>query len=68
MLKITLEAARVNAGYTQKGAAEKLGISNTTLCNWEKGTSFPNAQQIDQICSLYGLSYDNIIFLPNNPL
>lgn len=68
MLKISLEAARVNAGYSQKEAAEKLGVSNKTLCSWEKGKSFPPADKIDAICNLYGLSYDNINFLPNDSL
>ena len=67
-MKITLKAARVNAGYSQKEAAKILGISNTTLCNWENGTSFPNVQQIEKICELYGVSYDDLIFLPSNPL
>lgn len=68
MVKITLKAARINAGYTQKEAAERLGVGNVTLCNWEKGVSFPNAPQIQKICELYNVSYDNLIFLPNNPL
>ena len=64
MAKMTLRAARVNAGYQQKEAAEKLGISNATLCEWEKGNTFPNVQQVEKICTLYGLTYDDIIFLP----
>lgn len=68
VFKMTLAALRVNAGFTQKEAASKLGVSNKTLGSWENGTSFPNAQQIEKICELYGVSYDNINFLPNNPL
>ena len=64
MIQITLKAARVNAGYSQKEAAEKLGVSNCTLCNWEKGVSMPKANQIIAICNLYGVSYDMLIFLP----
>lgn len=67
-MKITLKAARVNAGLTQKEAAEKLGISNTTLCSWEKGLSMPNIQQVLKICELYKVDLDNLIFLPDNPL
>ena len=67
-IKITLEAARVNAGLSQKEAAKELNVSNKTLCSWEKGTSFPNAEKIDALCKLYGLSYDNINFLPNDSL
>ena len=67
-MKISLAAARVNAGLAQKEAAVMLGVSNKTLSSWENGTSFPNAQQIEKICELYVVSYDNINFLPNNPL
>ena len=65
MIQITLEAARVNAGYSQKEAAEKLGVSNCTLLRWEKGISMPKANQIVAICGLYGVPYDMLIFLPN---
>lgn len=65
MLKITLEAARVNAGYTQKEAAKLLHISNKTLQNWESGKFYPNAGKIQEICALYRIPYDNINFLPN---
>lgn len=68
MLKITLEAARVNAGLSQKAAAQKLNISNTTLGKWEKGESFPTADKISEICDLYGIHYDHINFLPNRSL
>ena len=68
MLKITLRAARVNAGYSQKEVAVLLKVSNKTICSWEKGETFPNAEQIDALCKLYSISYDNIIFLPTNSL
>ena len=67
VIKMTLEAARRNAKLTQKEAATALGVSNATLCNWENGKSFPNAEQIERICDLYGVPYDHINFLPNNP-
>lgn len=68
MVKITLEAARRNAGLTQKDAADQLGISNKTLGNWENGVTFPDAMQIVKICDLYGVPYDCINFLPKVPL
>ena len=64
MIQITLEAARVNAGYSQKEAAKKLGVSNVTLSNWERGVSMPKANQIIAICDLYRVPYDMLIFLP----
>ena len=62
MPKITLKAARVNAGFTQKEAAKMLGISNKTLWSWESGLSSPKATQTDAICKLYGVAYDNLNF------
>ncbi len=68
MKKITIKAARVNAGLTQKEAAAHFGVSNKTLCAWEVGASMPNAKQIDMMCDLYGFSYDELNFLPPNML
>ena len=66
MIKITLRAARVNAGLSQKEAAKELGISNRTLCKWESYLSFPPANKISEICDLYRVSYDNLNFLPSD--
>ena len=68
MLKISLKAARVNAGLTQKEVADYCKVSNKTVCKWENGESYPNAKQIGMLCYLYGISYDNINFLPTNSL
>lgn len=65
MEKISLAAARVNAGYSQKDAAEQLGVSNKTLCNWENGKTFPDQPMIEKICALYCVSYDFIKFRAN---
>lgn len=61
-MPITLKAARVNAGLTQKDASKKLNISNRTLCSWENGKTIPNAANIDAICKLYNTTYDELIF------
>ena len=64
MVQMTLKAARVNAGLTQKEAANMLKVSNKTIGKWENGESMPNGKYIEPICNLYNVSYDNIIFLP----
>ena len=65
MTRITLRAARVNAGYSQEDAANLLNVSPYTLSNWERGVSMPKANQIDAICNLYKVTFDMLIFLPN---
>ena len=57
-----MKAARINAGFTQKEAANKLEVSNKTLSRWENNVSVPNAEKIEAICNLYNVHYDNIIF------
>lgn len=68
MSKISLKAARVNAGLSQKEAAKLLEVSSKTLHSWENGDSFPKAKHIDAICDLYKMSYDDINFIPTNSL
>lgn len=66
VLQISLAAARVNAKLTQKQAADALHISNKTLNNWETGRAMPKADMIAKLCDLYGVGYDNLIFLPTD--
>lgn len=64
MKKITLRGARVDKGYTQKEASKLIGVGLSTLQNWENGTSFPKQPQIDKICELYEVNYNDINFTP----
>lgn len=61
--KITLRAARVNAGKTQKAVADEIGVSNTTIVKWEKGSVIPRADALRRLCALYGVP-ETLIFLP----
>lgn len=65
-MAMTLKALRINAGLDQKTAAEKLNITPETLSKWELAKTFPNVPQITAIENLYGVSYSDINFLPNN--
>lgn len=62
MGKLTLKAARVNAGLTQKQAAQKIGISPTTLHNYESGKSVPNIATLQRIEDAYGVEYKDLFF------
>lgn len=62
-LKITLEAARVNAGFTQEQVAEKMGLNRSTIISWEKGRKVLKIWELDALCRIYGLTRDDI-FLP----
>lgn len=62
-MPITLKAARMNKGYNQDDAAKLIGISSDTLSNYERGKSFPDVPIIKKIEEVYGIKYDEIIFL-----
>ena len=68
MAKMTIKAARTNMGLNQKAAADIIGVSNKTLSNWENGKSFPDVPHIEKMCEVYCVTYNDLIFLPNNPL
>ena len=64
--KISLKAARVNAGLNQIEAAKCLGISVETLSNYERGRSFPDVIMLKKLEDTYGVNYENLLFfLPN---
>ena len=65
-LLITLEAARVNSGYTLAEAAEKFGIHKDTLWNYEQdSTRVPRTFMI-KVPEVYGLPVRNIFFGSNS--
>ncbi len=47
--------ARKTLGLTQRQLADRLGVSNTTISNWEKGLSRPDADLIQELCRVLGL-------------
>lgn len=61
MLKITLTAARVNAGYTIDEVAKKMQKNKVTIINWEKGRTFMKVPELEELCNLYKISKDYII-------
>lgn len=62
LFQISLEAARVNAKMSQKDAAIAVGVNVSTIANWEKGKTSPDADKFKELCSVYGCPID-VIFL-----
>ena len=63
-MMLTLKAARVNSGFTQKQAAKEIGVCQKTLSAWESGKRSPRMNQLKIVCQVYGVPYDQI-FLPS---
>lgn len=63
-IKITLESARVNAGFTQEEIAKQLKKTKQTIINWEKGRTSVDIPTLYTLSEIYKIPITNI-FLPN---
>lgn len=61
-MKLSMSAARINAGFKQDEVAEKIGVTRETLSAWEVGKRIPRVDQAYAIATIYGLSIDAIKF------
>ena len=59
-MKMTLKAARINAGLTQEQLAKKVGVAKKTVSTWETGKVRPKIDKVEAICSAVGTGYDDI--------
>lgn len=59
-MKISIRAARVNAGLTQEDVVKSTGWARSTLIRWEQYKTKPSQNKREILCSLYGISADEI--------
>ena len=64
--KISMKAARVNAGYTLDEASKLLGITTNMLWRWEQKPENIPIKYIYTIEEVYKMPIDNILFLSTN--
>lgn len=61
MAAITMEAARVNTGLTQQELAKKMGVSRSTVIDWENGKRQIKPAYLFLFCKITGFAEDDII-------
>lgn len=61
---VSIAAARVNAGMNQQEFADEIGVSKSTIFNWEQGVSEPTASQLRKVSEVSGIPMD-YIFIPS---
>jgi DNA-binding XRE family transcriptional regulator len=59
-MELTLKAARINAGYTQKEVGDSVGKSKNTIASYEAYETQPDIVTAQKMAALYGVSVDNI--------
>lgn len=65
-IKMSMRAARVNAGLTQTDIAKAVGVNVSTVVSWEKGYSIPFADKFKRFCEMCNVPMDSVL-LPNDP-
>lgn len=63
MLKVGKNIAdlRKQAGMTQMGLADQLGISYQAVSSWERGESMPDVSKLPQLAEIFNVSIDAIL-------
>lgn len=60
-IKISMVAARVNAGLTQTDISNSMGVNRATVVSWERGYTVPSADKFQQFCELCKIPMDNVL-------
>jgi len=59
--KITLAAARINAGLSQQDIASEMHVSRATIINWERGKVVLKPAEFKMFCEICKAPVDCII-------
>ena len=66
--KISMKAARVNAGKPQEELAKALNVSKQTIVSWESGKTSPTVEKALKYCEVCNAPYDAISFLSKSAI
>lgn len=58
----TIRKLREEAGMTQLGLANAVGVTPITVYNWERGRYEPKASQLRSLARVFHVSMDDIDF------
>ncbi|MEL7610034.1 MAG: helix-turn-helix transcriptional regulator [Bacillota bacterium] len=61
LLAQRLKKMRLGSGFTQMQTAQKLGISNTALSQYESGKRTPSLEVLRSLAELYGVTMDRLV-------
>lgn len=56
-----IKALRTKEGWTQEQLAEKLGVTRSTVTQWETGWSQPRMGAVSKLASVFGVSLSEVI-------
>ena len=53
---------RKKAGFTQEELADRLGVSRQAVSKWEQDAAFPETDKVLELCKLFSVSADELLF------
>jgi DNA-binding XRE family transcriptional regulator len=65
-IKLSIRAARIDAGMTQPQAAKELGVCTSTIQNYEGGRYPPPFSAVEKMSALYGVPIENLYICKKN--
>lgn len=65
-MKTRFTQARADAGLSQVELAQKMGVSNVTINNWETGRREPSLKKLKKLSMLLGVSADYLLGIDRN--
>ena len=58
---MSFKVERVKAGKKAKEVAEYMGVSVTTVSQWENGVFYPTVDKLPKIAAFYGCTVDELL-------
>jgi|GEM_PF-356247 transcriptional regulator with XRE-family HTH domain len=62
MFSENLKEQRIKAGLTQDELASRINVSRSAIAKWEQGRGLPNKTSLDDLCRLFGVAEDDLLF------
>ena len=56
-----IKKARILKGIQQKELAERLCVSQVTVCKWEQGKSFPNVKRLKAVAEALDTTVEELL-------
>lgn len=66
-ISANIKRMRLDEGLTQEQLAEKLGVTRSTVTQWETGWSQPRMGAISKLASVFGVSVSEMVEDRSNP-
>lgn len=58
---MSIRDAREGKGFSQKELAQRMGVSQPTVCDWESGKKSPASKNLKKLSELLGCTTDYLI-------